>query len=65
MKWRAYWPQLGSRILSILVLLLLAALVRKAWMDLDVAWDSVGYHLPFAGLRATGISSVAFHGGAL
>jgi hypothetical protein len=52
MKWRAYWPQLGRRILSILVLLLLAALVRKAWMDLDVAWDSLGYHLPFAGLRA-------------
>ena len=39
-------------ILTIPVLLLLAAIVRKAWMDLDVAWDSLGYHLPFAGLRA-------------
>ena len=45
-------PGVGGRILAIPVLLLLAALVRKAWLDLDVAWDSLGYHLPFAGLRA-------------
>lgn len=45
-------PDVGSPILAIPVLLLLAALVRKAWLDLDVAWDSLAYHLPFAGLRA-------------
>jgi hypothetical protein len=45
-------PDAGSGILAIPVLLLLAALVRKAWLDLDVAWDSLAYHLPFAGLRA-------------
>jgi hypothetical protein len=44
-------------ILAIPVLLLLAAIVRKAWMDLDVAWDSLAYHLPFAGLRAGMLSA--------
>lgn len=56
MNWRAYLPRLCHGILSLFVLFLLAALVRKAWMDLDVAWDSLGYHLPFAGLRAGIIS---------
>jgi hypothetical protein len=45
-------PDIGSRILAIPVLFLLAAIVRKAWLDLDVAWDSLAYHLPFAGLHA-------------
>src|SRR5689334_2074308 len=56
MNWRAYLPRLCHGILSLFVLFLLAALIRKAWMDLDVAWDSLGYHLPFAGLRAGIIS---------
>jgi hypothetical protein len=56
MNWRSNWPQLGGRIVSALVLFLLAALVHKAWMDLDAAWDSLGYHLPFAGLRVGIIS---------
>jgi hypothetical protein len=31
---------------------LAALLARKAWSDLDAAWDSLVYHLPFAALRA-------------
>ena len=45
-------PDIGSGILAIPVLFLLAAIVRKAWLDLDMAWDSLAYHLPFAGLHA-------------
>jgi hypothetical protein len=50
-------PDAGGRILAIPVLLLLGAIVRKAWLDLDVAWDSLAYHLPFAGLRAGMLSA--------
>jgi hypothetical protein len=46
-----------SGILAIPVLLLLAAIVRKAWLDLDTAWDSLAYHLPFAGLRGGVLSA--------
>jgi hypothetical protein len=45
-------PDIGSGILAIPVLFLLAAILPKAWMDLDTAWDSLAYHLPFAGLHA-------------
>jgi hypothetical protein len=50
-------PDIGSRILAIPVLFLLAAIVRKAWLDLDVAWDSLAYHLPFAALHAEILSA--------
>jgi hypothetical protein len=49
---KLFTPEIGNRILAIPVLFLLAAIVRKAWLDLDVAWDSLAYHLPFAGLHA-------------
>jgi hypothetical protein len=45
-------PEIGNWLLAIPVLLLLASIIRKAWLDLDTAWDSLAYHLPFAGLHA-------------
>jgi hypothetical protein len=54
-------PDIGAGILAIPVLALLAAIVRKAWLDLDVAWDSLAYHLPFAGLRAGILSASEYH----
>jgi hypothetical protein len=54
-------PDIGAGILAIPVLVLLAAIVRKAWLDLDVAWDSLAYHLPFAGLRAGILSASEYH----
>ena len=41
-----------SRVLVAPTVCLLAALARKAWLDLDTAWDSLAYHLPFAALRS-------------
>jgi hypothetical protein len=54
------WLNLGwspGRLLAIPVAFLLVAIVRKAWLDFDVAWDSLAYHLPFAGLRAGMLSA--------
>lgn len=45
-------PDISAGFLAIPVLFLLAAIIRKAWLDLDTAWDSLAYHLPFAGLHA-------------
>ena len=39
-----------------LAVLLCALLLRKGWQDLDLAWDALAYHLPFAALRAGLIS---------
>jgi hypothetical protein len=45
-----------ARLLLASALLLLAALARKGWRDIDGAWDSTWYHMPFAALRAGLIS---------
>lgn len=36
---------------GVLVSLYMLGIVATAWMRLDVAWDSLAYHLPFAGIR--------------
>ncbi len=41
----------SSVIVSLLAYSLLGLLLIKAWTDLDVMWDGLAYHLPFAGLR--------------
>lgn len=38
--------------LALPAILLSAALLRRAWLDIDTAWDSIAYHMPFAALRA-------------
>lgn len=40
-----------ARLLLAAALLLLVALARKGWQDIDGAWDSLWYHMPFAALR--------------
>ena len=45
-----------ARLLLAAALLLLMALVRKGWSDIDGAWDSTWYHMSFAALRAGLIS---------
>jgi len=61
-KWVPLWPsysQCGSprlifaRILdAILFLCLLTIISAKALSDLDIGWDNLSYHLPFAALRS-------------
>jgi len=41
-----------ARLLLAAALLLLIALARKGWRDIDRAFDSTWYHMPFAALRA-------------
>jgi hypothetical protein len=48
-------------VLAVPVLWLLAALIRRAWLDIDTAWDSLAYHLPFAALRIGIISPAQYH----
>jgi len=50
-----------ARLLLVAALLLLAALARKGWRDVDVAWDSLWYHMPFAALRVGLISQNQYH----
>ena len=45
-----------SAMLAIPVACLLLALLRRAWLDIDTAWDSLAYHMPFAAYRAGIIS---------
>ncbi len=52
---------LSIRWLLIPVIVLLGALIRKAWIDVDVAWDSFAYHLPLAALRTGIISPEQYH----
>ena len=52
---------LPARLLAIPVIFLLAALIRKAWIDVDVAWDSFAYHLPLAALRTGIVSPEQYH----
>ena len=52
---------LSTRWLLIPVIVLLGALIRKAWIDVDVAWDSFAYHLPLAALRTGIISPEQYH----
>lgn len=47
--------------LAVPALGLLAALIRRAWLDIDLAWDSLAYHLPFAALRTGIVSPAEFH----
>lgn len=42
--------------LAVPVACLLFALLRRAWLDIDTAWDSLAYHMPFAAYRAGIIS---------
>ena len=50
-----------ARLLFAAALLLLAALARKGWRDVDGAWDSLWYHMPFAALRVGLISQNQYH----
>lgn len=54
-------PDVAGRILIVPVLLLLAAIIRKAWLDLDTSWDAIEYHLPFAALRVGLTTLVDYH----
>jgi len=45
-----------ARLLLAAALLLLVALARKGWRDIDGAFDSLWYHMPFAALRVGLIS---------
>jgi hypothetical protein len=41
--------------------IVLLALIYKAWVDFDTAWDSLAYHLPFAALRVGIVSPQQYH----
>src|SRR4051812_47721980 len=43
--------KLPARYDLLIFLVLTALLVRKALVDVDVNWDSLAYHFPFAALR--------------
>jgi hypothetical protein len=47
---------LVARLLLAAAFLLLVALAYKGWRDIDGAWDSTWYHMPFAALRVGLIS---------
>ena len=40
-----------GRLMLVGALVLLVALALKGWQDIDGAWDSLWYHMPFAALR--------------
>ena len=48
-KWLEWVSQ---RWVSLLVGVYLVSIASTAWMRLDLTWDSVAYHLPFAAIRA-------------
>lgn len=48
-------------IYTVAVLVLLAYIAHKGWSDLDESWDSLAYHIPFAGLRAGVITQQQYH----
>jgi hypothetical protein len=50
-----------DRVLSFVVAVLVVALARKAWLDLDVAWDSFAYHMPFMALRSGVVTGTQYH----
>jgi hypothetical protein len=50
-----------GRLLLAAALLLLLALASKGWQDIDGAFDSLWYHMPFAGLRVGLISQNQYH----
>ncbi|MCC7496865.1 MAG: hypothetical protein IT160_04750 [Bryobacterales bacterium] len=47
-------------VFSLIAAGLLIAIARKAWLNADLSWDAVAYHLPFAGLRLGIIKSSEF-----
>jgi hypothetical protein len=47
--------------LTLPAILLSAALLRRAWLDIDTGWDSIAYHLPFAALRTGILSPSQYH----
>jgi len=49
------------RVLLAGALVLLAAIARKSWLDIDTGWDSLAYHMPFAALRVSLITQQQYH----
>src|SRR6185312_9017168 len=46
-------PSISTRMVSATIFFILLAIVGiKGLSDLDVGWDSLAYHLPFAALRS-------------
>jgi hypothetical protein len=52
---------LRRHVMTVAVTALVVAIVRKAWLDLDLAWDSLAYHLPLAAIRAGVVSEQQYH----
>ncbi len=50
-----------SRMLMAGAVLLLAAIARKSWLDIDTGWDSLAYHMQFAALRVGLITQQQYH----
>lgn len=44
--------EIGSRWVVALVAVYLVSIAATAWLRLDLSWDSIAYHLPFAAIRA-------------
>jgi hypothetical protein len=45
---------------SVVAIALLVSVTIKAWVDFDMAYDSIAYHLPFAALKVGIIDSAGF-----
>jgi hypothetical protein len=50
-----------TRLLLAGAVVLLAAIARKAWLDIDTGWDSLAYHMQFAALRVGFITQQQYH----
>lgn len=49
---RSWLNWAGQHWVAALVCLYLLSIACTAWMRLDLSWDSIAYHLPFAAIRA-------------